>query len=375
MPKTNKRRAAANKSVRGREITAATPEVLGTTEPDRGSEERQVATMNFSGKDTPPRSPCSHTTASSSSGSSLMIPVDAVAQLYRQIRNDDRPLPSFGGDVLEWPGFIDKYRRTAKDQDITDDVKRDRLDKALYGDARRLVQYKLHTTVFLDEVIEELEEEYGGADAVIKTVMSHVKKVRRLDSKLTRIGEFVNDTLRLQKMVQLCKINSLELPILLILKEYLPTVALMRWGDYQRQIGRPEQGSLKDLVDCMTRIKRECGHDIVHCQESSRSTERDASHRNTSSEDNTTSRSPGYNSKSSKAGYMLFQGTTECVICRNSDHQFQDCPSFKEGRQQERFMMMRKFKRCSYCCGSHILKDCEEYEAAHRANYKWTADK
>lgn len=136
--------------------------------------------------------------STSSINQSNMVPVDVMVTLLKQIRSDNKPLPKFSGDVLEWPAFFEEYERTTTDYQISDSTNRERLRKALTGEARLMVQDKIKSTCFLKDAIEELQRKYGGKANILKAAIARVDRVRRLGDNLRRIKTFVLDALSIQ---------------------------------------------------------------------------------------------------------------------------------------------------------------------------------
>lgn len=331
-------------------------------------------------EEAPSTSSTSRYTESTTSGS-IMLPLEAVGKLLSQLRKGDRSLPKFSGEVLEWPGFISKYR--ADEHDNSDGENLERLERALTGAARRHVQDKLGDACFLEEIINELETEYGGIDSLIKSAIEHAQRVKRLDSRLKRIGEFVNETIRIQKIIRQCGSATLELPLLLIMKDNLPTMANMRWGDYQRELGKPDKGNFNDFVQCMKRLKRECGHDQSSQadrpdNERERETRTDRRireyepPRRPASGRRPRERTPPRllftktEMEHSRAPHNTRRGqpthgpTQTCLLGCKSAHDIKDCPQFQKAEAPEKFAITLKYNRCHFCYGNHRHNECEK---------------
>lgn len=71
-------------------------------------------------------------------------------------------LPTFIGEVLEWPTLTRIYKSTTQEFNTEGHMNRERLDTALKGPAARRVESHLQHTSLLSFVLEELEQEYGG---------------------------------------------------------------------------------------------------------------------------------------------------------------------------------------------------------------------
>lgn len=64
-----------------------------------------------------------------------MISADAAARMFIKMKHDNRSLPPFNGDILAWPTFLRKYKRTTEEYELDEYENQERLQKALRGQA------------------------------------------------------------------------------------------------------------------------------------------------------------------------------------------------------------------------------------------------
>lgn len=113
----------------------------------------------------------------------------------------------------------------------------------------------------LDEVIKDLEKEYGGKNKIVDATISKVKGIRKLDHELRGIKTFVIEVTKVQLLSQQCGVDGLAITLLMMLKKLLPTTTNIYWGNYQREIGKPDNGDLDDLVEFVRRLEREANNE------------------------------------------------------------------------------------------------------------------
>lgn len=358
--------------------------------------------------------------STSSINQSNMVPVDEMVTLLKQIRSDNKPLPKFSGDVLEWPAFFEEYERTTTDYQISDSTNRERLRKALTGEARLMVQDKIKSTCFLKDAIEELQRKYGGKANILKAAIARVDRVRRLGDNLRRIKTFVLDALSIQWIAKHCRIDGLDTTLLIKMLDLTPSIIRLKWGDYQREINKNECGNFDDFVNMLKRIERESNIEEIdqerdrgyidkqykrdaeryHPYErpSNRRAQRERSRtpprvmnsakeedRFTRHNDNFERRADHYrpqgltrkqntgrqdtdfvdnNTKmrimNIKDGNKNKVQSPRCFLGCEDNHSTLMCPKFTKASHMERCDLLRKYKLCLYCGDQHYVRDCTE---------------
>lgn len=183
------------------------------------------------------------------------VSVAAITKIIRQLKPDNRKLPKFSGDVLEWPQFIKKYRRTTRELQLDNEENRERLEGALRGRAKRLVRDKLQDACLVERAIVTLEQEYGGTQNLMKAALERVRKVKRLDADLRHINKFVRDSLKIELIVRECHSNGMEGALLNLMVDLLPGNAVGEWRSFQREIKKSNRGNFSDFVNCKQRLE------------------------------------------------------------------------------------------------------------------------
>jgi hypothetical protein len=97
---------------------------------------------------------------------------DVSRLLGRQVLDID--LPKFSGDVREWLTFIETYRRTTEDSNISESENMECLWKCLLDPARSCVRMVLLTNN-AEKAIAMLEKNYVGFDKIIEQLMEEIR--------------------------------------------------------------------------------------------------------------------------------------------------------------------------------------------------------
>lgn len=324
------------------------------------------------------------------------VPIDIVANLLRKARYDDRTLPKFYGDVMQYQSFMKKYHKSSALYQLDDDENRERLLGALRGKARRLVEAKLQCPWLLQSALDDLEAEYGGNENMVTAVAATVERMRHLDPRFKRIQTFVIDLLTLQRMLKECDEGYFQKTILQMVTKNLPGEANMKWAAYQREIGQPKKGSFDDLVNCMQRLQDE----IFPLGQGQGTRTRSPSPKHDRSLDHqykpyANSRQPRPYRTQTPPRVMLhkterkphgprsdsYQQNKEteglysrnrhsptdeaekhCVIGCSTGHTFAECPRYKSATPMEQFALRNKHRRCFKCLGAHNARECPTHQ-------------
>lgn len=328
--------------------------------------------------------------------SSITMPVDAVSRILTKIRSEDKTIPYFYGCVLDWPIFAKKYRDTTVEFQITDDANQKRLDKALRGAARDQVRDLLRNACLVGDVMAILQDTYGGEDNIIAAVSEAIGKMKSLQSDLKNILHFTIEVKKVHLMLrQLTSVTSLGREWLMRIVKLLPLTERRMWAMHLVSLNKKDTGTIDDLLVWLFQLKDHCKvlglsnegrrdshrvssrHDQEASQrgrssdqrryyESDRRMRSDNRHRESSVEN--------YDRVGSKRRYpdndesfpprprimTNVVGNKGCVIADcNGQHEFADCPKFKDASQPERYMLIQKHRRCPICCSSqHKYRNC-----------------
>lgn len=190
-----------------------------------------------------------------STGSTVVVPTEAITQIFANIRNEDKSIPRFSGGVLDWPVFIRKYKKTTKEFKISDDVNRNRLDKALHGDARNLVLEWLPYACLVDNMIQKLEDLYGGRDNIELAAAEALRNIENLHPQLKNIARFTLQVTKVQLMLKLCGLENQARASLTQMVKLMPVTERINWAKHQATANRNGRASLDDFVEWLNEIR------------------------------------------------------------------------------------------------------------------------
>jgi Pao retrotransposon peptidase/Protein of unknown function (DUF1759)/PHD-finger len=91
-------------------------------------------------------------------------------------------LPPFSGSLKGWPYFLSVFKRTTACASIDNPTNVGRLDKALSGEARELVQDQLTYGLDPNEIVATLERRYGNKETLLKSLSSDLINSPRIQS-------------------------------------------------------------------------------------------------------------------------------------------------------------------------------------------------
>lgn len=323
--------------------------------------------------------------------SSITMPVDTVSRILTKIRSEDKTIPYFYGCVLDWPIFSKKYHDTTVEFQITDDANQKRLDKALKGAAREQVRDLLRNACLVGDVMAILQATYGGEDNIIAAVSEAIGKMKSLQSDLKNILHFTIEVKKVHLMLrQLTSVTSVGREWLMRIVKLLPLTERRMWAMHLVSLNKNDTGTIDDLLVWLFQLKDHCkvfglsnegrkdSHRVSsrHDQEAShrgsysdprryyesdRKVRSDNRHRASSVENYDRRYPDNEESVPSRPRIMInVVGNKSCVIedC-NGQHEFADCPKFKDASQPERYRLIQKHRRCPICCSSqHKYRNC-----------------
>lgn len=197
------------------------------------------------------------TNTSNKGQETISMSVDAISEIVSKFRNEDRSIPTFRGNVLDWPLFIKKYRDTTSAFNISDDANYKRLDKALRGQARILVRDQLSNQCFVGDVIRILEATYGNRHNIMAKAMQEVEKLPKLNLDLGNLESFTHEVTKVQIMMKHCGMES-SMGTLRRLVVLLPRPQRHMWAMHEKTLEESMEGSITDFVQWLEQQKTEC---------------------------------------------------------------------------------------------------------------------
>jgi hypothetical protein len=134
--------------------------------------------------------------------------------LHRQYLSD---LPSFSGNIEDFPAFYTAYKESSVLGNLDDSLKMSRLKQALKGVALNVVRRMLGTPSNADEVVEILRKRFGDSELLIKSKLKVLEDMASVvENKPSSVQEFFEFLKDMQMTLINCKAESyLRNPLLL----------------------------------------------------------------------------------------------------------------------------------------------------------------
>ncbi|XP_058128695.1 uncharacterized protein LOC131292964 [Anopheles ziemanni] len=193
--------------------------------------------------------------------------LNATQKAARRITDD---LPTFSGDITQWPMFISNFETSTEVCGFSDVENIFRLQKALKGPAYEAVEQLLFYPEGLHEAMSVLREEFGRTDLIIEALIDKVRRmpgprVERLETVAT-YGKAVRNmcaTIRISGLkdyecnIALLKELTEKLPPTLRLqwaqtKEFLPEVSLTEFGKWIAGVAKAVSGEISTFPSSRT---------------------------------------------------------------------------------------------------------------------------
>lgn len=151
-------------------------------------------------------------------------------------RTSSKDLPTFTGEIREWPLFYSEYVRTTNELNIPPSENLRRLGKALDKKARQTVLPLLSDVKNLDIIIKVLEKNFGQPQWVIATLIDDLKNFPNLkDDNIELFRDFFNKVMNtcatIKNMNGQAYLNNPELMLRLVQK--LPPFNKSIWGHFK----------------------------------------------------------------------------------------------------------------------------------------------
>ena len=133
----------------------------------------------------------------------------------------------FAGNPLEWPTFISLFKCLVHDQPPSDTERMTHLQRALDGNAKKVVGGMLTHGHLYREALKELEEQFGNEESVagayLKTVFDHPKVS---EDKFTQLRSFYSTLKSLSYEHDFAATDNLRRAV-----QKLPGTLKTRWGE------------------------------------------------------------------------------------------------------------------------------------------------
>ena len=249
-------------------------------------------------------------------------------------------LPTFSGDLTDWPTFSVRFKDTITIHDhLTESQKIQFLLNSLKGEARKIVSFFPPTAGSYDAMWDCLVEKYDRVQDTVYTVFYRLLDCAPATGPhdLECIAETASQVRRALALMQHGTANQDHIFNAILLRKMDP-VTLSTWTVAQDQRVIPKTD---DLIKFM----------ILHSRASVKPAPPRAAQPNTG-------RKPAQDSNSSAAAPTQNPKPTTCPDCKLA-HFLARCPAFMKASTPEKWTTVRKLKVCSNCLQlGHTVQAC-----------------
>lgn len=150
-----------------------------------------------------------------------------------------RDLPTFSGKASEWPVFFSSYKTSTEAGQLSDDYNLLRLQKALTGQARKMVEARLIMPNCVSEIMTDLKDYFGRPEFIVEDQLAELRKVP--SPSATDLVTIVHYSAAVANVVATLRQGELadhfNNPMLLKeLVEKLPATQKLEWANYRKKL-------------------------------------------------------------------------------------------------------------------------------------------
>lgn len=283
---------------------------------------------------------------------------DVLIEAFKALKERKiRDLPSFNGDLMDWPNFISEFRRATTEYDISDSENLRRLDKALNGPARDAVKGLLNSPRNVGLIIRMLETNFGQPRWVMMQLMERARNLNPVKESLESYRDFFNNLTGivngLKDIDAKYYLTSPEL--LTTLVDKLPNNSRMMWGRRMSDIEQKKQiCSIEHFCDW---FRQELQAQYATYNPAR---ERNRMSMNRPMNQQYLPNKPIHTQyKVRPQPVLLHGGVKECCLCGEHHENMSTCEKFKKLPIRERRQTARDSSICFLCLEhNHNVKNC-----------------
>lgn len=246
-------------------------------------------------------------------------------------------LPSFSGNVEDWPAFINAYNVSTSVCGFSLYENLIRLNQSLSGEAKDVVKGLLILPATVPRAMETLEMLYGRPEKIISTLMENVRSLKEIQpSDLQAYVILSNSVDNLCATMEATNMNAyLNNPSLINeLVEKLPSETKLSWGIYCDEVS---ENNLRHFSDWL----RKRAYAAIRVT-SSQGTPKKHNRRQNKHVNVHDSVVP-INSSSSR----------KCPKCEGDCTRIRECQEFRNADTVEKLAIVQEHNLCFTCLGSH----------------------
>lgn len=252
-------------------------------------------------------------------------------------------LPTFSGDLDEWPSFLDLFDSLvhARD-DLSPALKLAQLRSALHGEPRELVSHLTVSEENYDTARALLISRYHNvrrlADTLLGKIWAIPKVARVKDIRVRVLNPVLTATKALQKLG--LPVDHWSYLLVNYILQRLPTEVQARFEFVHGGNSAQHLPEFKDLVDFLeTECRRADTPELVVTSDR-------------------TPLAPRGKTSAVKRFSVAAQVPTRCLYCRSTGHRVTACDRFQDHRVQGRRDIAKQRNWCFICLDPHFARDC-----------------
>lgn len=300
------------------------------------------------------------------------IRVTPLSQQELEMRRNTDPLPSFNGDPTKWFVFITSYRESSSQYGFSASQNLQRVKDALEEPARSRVEAYFDMPHRLQELLEELEEEYGRPEVLMSHATERARLMQPLNSDLGNINEFYKVVLTIGNALELSD-TPVECSALLDhLVTKLNTTQGLDWLSY---LGK-NRATVSLYVQYIASLCKRCNTlkaktqhlnmaaNAVQSDSGTRAVTKQKTHILLSGEcqdgiSGLRANAPSYKGwQSTTSGSYQGKQPAYCPLRGHQNHRLQECAKFQNDSVENRWAVVKRFNRCASCFNDHHMANC-----------------
>ncbi|XP_058456703.1 uncharacterized protein LOC131434070 [Malaya genurostris] len=268
-----------------------------------------------------------------------------------------RKLPTFSGNLEEWPMFISSYETSTEACGFSNVENLGRLQECLKGEALEAVKGRLLLPKSVPNIIETLRMLYGRPERLLNMLLAKVRNTA--PPKADRLVTFIGFGVVVQQLADHLEATGLTTHLLnpmLIqeLTEKLPAGTQLDWVRYRR---RSKVVTLRTLSNFLTSIVQDAS-EIVAYGESSGAAEYGSRKSKTKTRTNK-GFVHAHDALESRHSGLSVKERIPCRICGGLNHRIRNCDKFGKLSLVERWEAVRKWQLCQLCLNEHGAANCK----------------
>lgn len=275
-----------------------------------------------------------------------------------------KDLLHFSGNPEDWLMFINQYKKSSQVCNFTEEENMMRLQKALTGEAKETCQSLFVSPLNVKRILETLELRFGRPEYLIKSLMNKVRDVP--PPRFEKPDTVVKFSIAVQNLVvnlqNLGKKEYMWNPELVEeLENKLPSIMRFMWSVHKSSLAASSNCTLENLANWLNNNAiAVCGNiNFEEKEKQERLKNRGERIERFRKPEFKYSQKERVNTCTEKIS--ISNSGRECDLCKNCDHDIQDCNLFIEEDVMDRYKIAKE-KRLCFCCFSskHPIYNCNK---------------